>query len=175
MLALIAVGATVFMTRNIQSAGSLLSSASIVQGLKSDIANLHIDTEDSAFHFSASETFAKQGDRDLRRSDEAMRDKDLKLELHLARDSTRADDKGRAQRRLVVADKVEHQLAAAISARQDAHRSRISEVLRHAEEVNSAAVEAEEHLSFKVSSDKEAKATGQAKTAAKVAVVYYSG
>jgi hypothetical protein len=121
-----------------------------VQGLKSDIAILHIDSEDSAFHFSAAETFAKQGDRDLRRSDEAMCDKDLKLALHLARDSTRAYDKGRAQRRLVVAEKVEHQLVAAISARQDAHGSRISEVLRHAEEVNAAAAESEAHLSFKV-------------------------
>jgi hypothetical protein len=142
------------MTSNIQASSSLLSSASIVQGLKSDIAILHIDSEDSAFHFSAAETFAKQGDRDLRRSDEAMCDKDLKLALHLARDSTRAYDKGRAQRRLVVAEKVEHQLVAAISARQDAHGSRISEVLRHAEEVNAAAAESEAHLSFKVSSAK---------------------
>ena len=173
MLAVIAVGATVFMIPNIQAAASLFSSASIVQGLKSDIAIFHIDVEDSAVHFSASETFAKQGDRDLRRSDEAMRDKDLELALHLARDSTRAYDKGRVHRRLVVAEKFEHQLAAA---RQDAHRSRISKVFTP-EEVNAAAeaeAEADAHLSFKVSSAREAKATGRAKTAAKVAVVYYS-
>jgi hypothetical protein len=97
-----------------------------------------MDADDAAF-FSASETFSKEGDRDLLRSDEAMRDKDLKLALHLARDSERAYKKGLADRRLVVAEKVEQQLASAISAKQDAHRSRISEVLKHAEEVNAQA------------------------------------
>ena len=65
ILAVIAVGATVLMTPSIKDGA--ISSASIGQGLKSDIAILHIDAEDPAFHFSASETFAKQGDRDLRR------------------------------------------------------------------------------------------------------------
>ena len=94
-----------------------------------------LDADDSAF-FSASQTFAKEGDRDMLRSNEAMSDKDLKLALHLSRDAERAYRKGLADRRLSVAQKVEQQLASALAAEGKAHRSRIDEVLAHAKQLN---------------------------------------
>jgi len=97
-----------------------------------------LDADDEAF-FSASKTFAETGDREMLRANEAMGDKDLKLALHLSRDAERAYKKGLSDRRLSVAEKVEQQLSAAISAKNNAHRSRIGDVLRHAEQVNAAA------------------------------------
>lgn len=72
-----------------------------------------LDADDVAF-FSASKTFANEGDRELLRANEAMGDKDLKLALHLSRDAEHAYRKGLSDRRLAVAEKVEQQLSAGV-------------------------------------------------------------
>lgn len=97
-----------------------------------------LDADDSAF-FSGSSSFTSDGDREMLRANEAMSDKDLSLALDLSRDAERSYEKGLADRRLEVAKKVEQQLKAAIAAGKDAHRSRIGEVLKHAEQLNAKA------------------------------------
>ena len=76
-------------------------------------ADTGLDADDVAF-FSASKTFANEGDRELLRANEAMGDKDLKLALHLSRDAEHAYRKGLSDRRLAVAEKVEQQLSAGV-------------------------------------------------------------
>jgi hypothetical protein len=98
-----------------------------------------LDADDRTF-FSATRALADQGDKTMLRVDEAMKDKDLTLALHLGRDAERAYRKGLADRRAAIAEKVEQQLQAAIDAKTaTSHRARIGDVLKHAEQLNARA------------------------------------
>ena len=97
-----------------------------------------LDADDRTF-FMATRTLASEGDKTMLRVDEAMKDKDLTLALHLGRDAERAYRKGLADRRAAIAEKVEQQLRAAIDAKTASQGARIGDVLKHAEQLNARA------------------------------------
>ena len=117
---------------------TLLISRASLRGGAPLALEAHEDPDDRAF-FSASRTFAHEGDRDMRRADAAMDHSDVRLALRLSREAARAYSRGLDDQRLDVARKVEQQLEGAMTAKRAERRALLGKVLAHAEKLNAAA------------------------------------